>query len=67
MRMHDVQESREFTFGKISTALIVYDMQVGILHQITNAAEVTAQVRLVLETARKAGLRTFFTRHMSLP
>ena len=50
-----------------STALIVYDMQVGILRQIANAAEVTAQVRLVLEGARKAGLRTFFTRHMSLP
>lgn len=50
-----------------NTALIVYDMQVGILRQIANGAEITSQVRLVLEAARNAQVRTFFTRHMSLP
>jgi nicotinamidase-related amidase len=60
-------QSLEELLSPQNTALIVYDMQVGVLRQIANAAEVTAQVRQVLEAARKAGLRTFFTRHMSLP
>ena len=48
-------------------ALIVYDMQVGILSQIENGRQITEKVVQVLENARKAGVRTFFTRHMSLP
>ncbi|HEY6183601.1 MAG TPA: cysteine hydrolase [Terriglobales bacterium] len=50
-----------------STALIVYDMQAGITPQIKNGTEITAQVGKVLAAARTAGLRIFFTRHMSLP
>ena len=48
-------------------ALIVYDMQVGIVKQIAKGAEVTAKVAQVLEAARSAGVRVIFTRHMSLP
>ena len=48
-------------------ALLVYDMQVGIVSQIKNGCEITARVTQVLEAARKAGIRVFFTRHMSLP
>jgi len=48
-------------------ALIVYDMQVGIVNQIGNGAEITARVLQVLEAARAARIRVFFTRHMSLP
>jgi len=48
-------------------ALVVYDMQVGILNQIGNGREITERVLQILETARKAGVRIFFTRHMSLP
>ena len=48
-------------------ALIVYDMQVGIVNQIGNGAEITARVLQVLEAARATGIRVFFTRHMSLP
>jgi nicotinamidase-related amidase len=47
--------------------LLVYDMQVGIVSQIKNGREITARVTQVLEAARKAGIRVFFTRHMSLP
>jgi len=50
-----------------SLALIVYDMQVGIVKQIKDGAQITAQVRKVLDNARGAGVRVFFTRHMSLP
>jgi biuret amidohydrolase len=48
-------------------ALVVYDMQVGILNQLENSRQITEKVIQVLETARKAGFRIFFTRHMSLP
>lgn len=48
-------------------ALVVYDMQVGIVKQIENGQQITDRVVEVLEAARKAGVRVFFTRHMSLP
>jgi nicotinamidase-related amidase len=48
-------------------ALIVYDMQVGIVKQIANGPQITDKVVQVLTAARKAGIRIFFTRHMSLP
>jgi nicotinamidase-related amidase len=48
-------------------ALVVYDMQVGIVNQIGNGAQITAKVLQVLEAARAARIRVFFTRHMSLP
>jgi nicotinamidase-related amidase len=50
-----------------TTALIVYDMQVGILRQLKHGPDVLARVLQVLELARTAGVRTFFLRHMSLP
>ncbi|MCU1307658.1 MAG: isochorismatase hydrolase, partial [Acidobacteriaceae bacterium] len=48
-------------------ALIVYDMQVGIVNQIENGHQITDRVLQVLKAARAAGIRVFFTRHMSLP
>jgi len=48
-------------------ALLVYDMQVGILSQIKNPERVTQQVLKVLRAARDAGVRVFFSRHLSLP
>ncbi len=48
-------------------ALLVYDMQVGILSQIANPGKVTLQVLKVLTAARNACVRVFFSRHLSLP
>jgi nicotinamidase-related amidase len=48
-------------------ALLVYDMQIGILSQIKNSDEVTRQVLKVLTAAREARVRVFFSRHLSLP
>ena len=48
-------------------ALIVYDMQVGIVKQIENGQQITEKVLQVLDAARRTGIRVFFTRHMSLP
>ena len=47
--------------------LVVYDMQVGILEQIGGREKVIENVREVLEAARAAGVRTYFTRHVTLP
>ena len=49
------------------TAVIVYDMQVGIVSQISDGTKIVERVSSVLEAARKGGYRVFFTRHMSLP
>ncbi len=51
----------------IVTALLVYDMQVGIVSQTSDGRRVVERVRRVLEAAREGGYRVFFTRHMSLP
>ena len=48
-------------------ALLVYDMQVGILSQIKNSEQITLQVLKVLLAAREAKVRVFFSRHLSLP
>lgn len=49
------------------TALLIYDMQVGIVNQVAGGAAIAEKVRIILDAARQAGVRTFFTRHMSLP
>src|SRR4029077_15093296 len=48
-------------------ALLVYDMQVGIVSQIKNGGHIVAQVRDVLALARAHALRVIFSRHLSLP
>ncbi len=50
-----------------NTALVVYDMQAGITGQVANGQEITNKVGKILESARNVGVRTFFTRHLSLP
>jgi nicotinamidase-related amidase len=48
-------------------ALLVYDMQVGILRQLPSPSAIIERVGEVLDAARQGGYRVFFTRHMSLP
>jgi len=62
-----VPQSLEEIISPQNTALIIYDMQVGIVRQIKNGQEITHKVSRVLAASRTAGVRTFFTRHMSLP
>lgn len=63
----NIRQTLEDVCDPTSLALIVYDMQVGIVSQIENGRQITDRVIQVLEAARKAGIRIFFTRHMSLP
>ena len=48
-------------------ALIVYDMQVGIVSQISEGPVVLSRCQQLLTGARAAGFRVFFTRHIFLP
>jgi biuret amidohydrolase len=48
-------------------ALVVYDMQIGVVGQLADGPEVTERVGRVLDAARRAGVRVFFIRYMSLP
>jgi nicotinamidase-related amidase len=48
-------------------ALLVYDMQVGIVRHLPDADAFTARVVTVVEAARQAGMRVLFARHLSLP
>ena len=50
-----------------SLGLLVYDMQVGILEEVADRERVIQNVRQVLGAARAAGVRTYFTRHVTLP
>jgi len=48
-------------------ALLVYDMQVGIMRQLPSPAPIVEKVTEVLDAARQGGYRIFFSRHLSLP
>jgi nicotinamidase-related amidase len=48
-------------------ALVVYDMQAGILSQLKHGPDILAKILQVLDLARARGFRVFFMRHMSLP
>jgi Isochorismatase family len=68
-RIHslDIPDTLEEICDPARLALVVYDMQIGILKQLKNADEIVARVSSVLAAAREAGVRIFFMRHLSLP
>jgi nicotinamidase-related amidase len=49
------------------TAVVIYDMQVGIISQIEEGAAVLKKCLELVAAARKNGYRIFFTRHMWVP
>jgi nicotinamidase-related amidase len=63
----DVPETLEEICRPDRLALLIYDMQVGILGQIADADRVVEKVKQALGAARAAGVRTYFTRHVTLP
>lgn len=48
-------------------ALLVYDMQVRIVSQVASSGRIVEQCSRVLAATRGAGIRTVFTRHLSMP
>jgi biuret amidohydrolase len=63
----EIPQSLEEACDPRRLALLVYDMQIGILHQLANREPVVARVLEALEIARGVGVRVFFMRHLSLP
>lgn len=63
----DIPQTLADVCDPASLALIVYDMQVGIVQQVGDGREITDRVLQVLDACREAGIRVIFTRHMSLP
>ena len=57
----DIPQTLEDVCDPARLALIVYDMQIGIVKQIANGPEITDRVLQVLHAARKAGIRVVFT------
>jgi len=64
----NIPQTLEDACDPAAMALIVYDMQAGVLRQLPDGgAEAVRQVSQVLTAARAGGYPVFFTRHMSLP
>jgi nicotinamidase-related amidase len=63
----EIPQTLEEVCDPTRLALVVYDMQVGVLGQIERAADITAKVVEVIDAARQGGYRVVFLRHMSLP
>ena len=63
----DVPRTLEEACDPERVALLLYDMQVGILGQIDGAEQVVARASVALEAARAAGVRTVFVRHVTVP
>jgi nicotinamidase-related amidase len=57
----------EDALDPVRLALVVYDVQLGICRQIKNADAIVQAIAQVLKVARDAGVRVFYTRHLSLP
>jgi nicotinamidase-related amidase len=62
----DLPETLDEWVDPTRTALLVYDMQVGICRQV-DSDTIVGNVARVLAAARAAGMRIIFTRHLSLP
>ena len=64
----DIPETLEDACDPAAMAVIVYDMQLGVLRQLPGGgAEEVHRVSQVLTAARAGGYPVFFTRHISLP
>jgi len=63
----DIPESLDDALQPSTLALVVYDMQVGILGQLADGDRVLANVLRVLAAARERRVRTIFLRHYSMP
>jgi nicotinamidase-related amidase len=63
----EIPQSLEEVCRPNRMALVVYDMQAGIVEQLPDGADVTRRVVDVVDAARTGKFRIFYTRHMSLP
>ena len=62
-----VPETIEDVCDPATTAILVYDMQAGVIGQLPDGAGAVDRVAAVLAAGRAGGYPVFYTRHMSLP
>jgi nicotinamidase-related amidase len=63
----DIPKTIEEACDPATMALIVYDMQSGVVRQLPDGPQAVERVGRVLTAARAGGYPVFYTRHMSLP
>lgn len=63
----EIPETLEDVCAPERMALIVYDMQVGVLGQLEDGPRIIERVVRVVEAARRGGYPVIFLRHMFLP
>ena len=63
----DIHRTLDEILSPDRTALLVYDMQVGIFGQAPSLRPVIKPVVAVIDAARRAGMNIVYCRHMSLP
>ncbi|MEU0538670.1 isochorismatase family cysteine hydrolase [Nocardia sp. NPDC005978] len=63
----EIPETLEDVCAPERMALIVYDMQVGVLGQLEHGPQIIERVVRVVEAARRGGYPIIFLRHMFLP
>jgi nicotinamidase-related amidase len=63
----DIPESLHDAVDPATLAFVVYDMQAGVLAQVTDGERVLANVLKLLAAARERRVRTVFTRHYFMP
>jgi biuret amidohydrolase len=62
-----IPESLSDLCDPATTAIMIYDMQVGIVPQIETGQAILAGCRNLADQSRAAGFRVVYTRHISLP
>ena len=62
----DIPRTLEEACDPRRMALLVYDMQAGIVSQLPHGQEITRRVGEVLSAAREGGFPVFVSRHMRL-
>ena len=62
-----IPETLDELCDRSRAALLVYDMQVGVVSQLPDGAEIVDRVGTLLRAARAAGLRIVYARHYNVP
>jgi nicotinamidase-related amidase len=62
-----IPQTLEEVCDPVRAALIIYDMQAGIVSQLPDGTAITQKIVEVRQAARDGGFRIFYTRHLSLP
>jgi nicotinamidase-related amidase len=62
-----IPESLEEICATSRAALLVYDMQAGIVSQLADGGAIVERVGMLIRSARAAGMRVVYSRHYNVP